>query len=100
MPVLRKADLIFEYTRLENGNYVGSLRAPKPEQAYDVVHEGVFTQAAWVQFVLQQILSAPKAPVVAFMLTKLDGEKRPHFLDPRTIEQIRVQSLTAEDFLL
>lgn len=99
-PASLKADLIFEFARLENGSFVGTLHAPCDEPARCVVHEGAFTHEAWVQFVVQQIRSCTTAPRVAFMLTKADGVRHPYFLDPRTIEQIRVQSLTAEDLIL
>jgi hypothetical protein len=97
---LPKADLIFEFTRFADGKFVGTLHAPSSDPELTVVHEGAFTHEAWVRFVVRQICACPHTPRVAFMLTKPDGAQRPYFFDPRTVEQIRVQSLTSEDLIL
>jgi hypothetical protein len=99
-----KADLIFEYVRDEDGSYYGLMVVPAPLTEGGLVataqsHEGRFTHEAWVRFVVAQIQRHPREPVVVFKLRGAEGTTE-HRLDPRTVEQIRVQSLSAEDLIL
>jgi hypothetical protein len=97
-----KAELIFEYTRGEDGMYTGSVELLEPGTGESLRPPFfvVVQRPEWVRFVVDTIRSHADVDLIAFNLRKPDRTKYRYQLDRRTIERIKDSSLAAEDLIL
>jgi hypothetical protein len=96
-----KAELLFQYSRAEDGAYSGSAELVEPGTSNSMRPPlyVVVTRPEWVSFVVNTIRHHD-VDGVSFALTRPDNTKTRYRLDPRTVEKIKDATLEADDLIL